>query len=70
MKRARRQAMDNFAKGTAAMAVAHREMKLPMYAVKVAGAHGVGTAIEHVRSTDEKRKAARRRQKAARRVNR
>lgn len=70
MDRKRKDAMDDFAKGGAAMHIASRELELPMASVKVAGASGVGTAVEHVRAVKASKAAARKRQKAARRVNR
>lgn len=70
MKSSRQKALNNFGKGSTGMAVAYRELKLPMYAVKVAGSQGIGTAVEHVRATKAKKKAARLRSKASRRVNR
>lgn len=66
----KRKAMNNYGNGAAGMFVAWKELQLPNHAIRVAGSQGVGSAVEHVRSTDAKRKAARKRQKAARRVNR
>ncbi len=70
MKQQRRNAFNNFSKGRAAMTVADREMKLGAAAVKVAGAQGMGSAIEYVRQTKAGKKAARKQAKQARRRNR
>lgn len=66
----RRKAFNNFGKGGAGMSVADSQMGLPSYAVKVAGSQGIGSAIEHVRSTKAAAKVKRATAKASRRRNR
>lgn len=70
MKTIKRKSFNNFGKGVVGMHVAWKELKMPNHAIRVAGSQGVGSAIEHVRDEKDKRKAARKRQRQARRVNR
>jgi hypothetical protein len=71
VKLSRRKALNNFQHGGVAMSVAKSsELDMGTAAAKVAGSGGIGDAVEYVRRTKEQKKAARRRQKQARRVNR
>ncbi|OPZ65198.1 MAG: hypothetical protein BWY85_00736 [Firmicutes bacterium ADurb.Bin506] len=71
MKLSRRLALNNFQKGRAAENIARSsELDMSRAASKVAGSSGIGDAVEYVRRTKEQKKAARKRQKQARRVNR
>lgn len=71
MKSLRRIALNNFARGARAEHMARSsEMDMSRAASKVAGSQGIGEAVEYVRRTKEQKRAARKRQKQSRRLNR